>query len=383
MSENVLKQQLKVQLQATGVEADESGAGRVASPGVWSRASRVEVAGFLRELAVLASGNYPLVRALRVLARTVSNANLSATVADIASQVESGAPLSKAMARYPWYFDTITVSTLKAAETSANLEEALNYLAEMMEYDQEIRDRIGNALAYPFVLSLLSAAVILMLMVFVVPNFAAYITEAGGEVTGLAAVIYGVSAFVSTPYGLPIVLAVLGGAAWGLVRWRRRNEASFNRLMGYVPIFGRLMMLASLARFVNMLHILTANHVSLLQCLDLARGAVGNAYLTSAINDMYASAESGKSLAEPLKKYTNIPPVVADMIAVGEESGRLDEMLGFLARAVQADLNRITNRLTVLIQPLMLILMGGIVIAVTLAFFYPYFEVLTALSKIR
>ena len=143
------------------------------------------------------------------------------------------------------------------------------------------------------------------------------------------------------------------------------------------------MMVGSLARFVNMLHILTANRVSLLKSLELARGAVSNAYLSKAIGDMITNAEAGKSMAEPIKEYKSIPPVVADMVAVGEESGRLDEMLGFLARTLQADLARTSNRLTVLLQPLMLLFIGGMVLTIILVFFYPYFEILTNISQIK
>lgn len=376
-----IKNQLKGQLQAQKEETEDVAP---SAPGLFAkRASRVEVSSFLREFGVLIEAGYPVIKAVRLLGKNTSNPNLKQTIESIGNQVERGAPLSKSMGRYPWYFDPVVVNIVKASEASGKLDSGLTYIADMVDFDQEIRDKVGHALTYPVILFSTTLMIVVAMLVFIVPLFGKYLKEAGAEFTGTAAFVYKISEILRSPLWLLTFALVGGGVLFGLYRFRKANELQFDMMVGRIPIVGRLMMLASLTRFVNMFHMLAVNGVGILQCLDLAKGALGNAYLRKAINEMHASVESGKSMAEPLKKYTDFPPVAIDMISVAEDSGKLAQVLSSLAKTMKTQLLRSADQITVLLEPIMLLVLGCIAMTVVLTFFLPYFEVLSAVASMK
>jgi type II secretory pathway component PulF len=377
MAVETFKDQIREQLKATRGDKDTP-----QRPTFLQRASRIEVANALREFAVLINAEYPLHRALRLLGANTTNKHLASTIEQIGAQVETGAPLWQSMARHPWYFDGVTVSIARAAEASGKLGEGFGYLADLWEQDQEIRDKLGQALSYPVLLLGAFVVVVCLLLLFVVPNFGRYLGETGAKIEGTAALVYAASNFLRTPYGIPVVLILLAAPVFLLLSWKRRNEMEFDRLMGHVPVLGRLMMLADLSRFVNMMHLLVRSGIGILQGLDLAKGALGNAYLAKIVREMHSSVEQGKSTVAPLENYKDFPNRVRDMLAVGEESGKLEPMLAHLSYSMRGELLRTIDRLMVLLQPIMLILMGIVVLVTFLTFFFPYFDVLFSLSRI-
>jgi len=379
-----LLQQLKASTASESITHQEEEATNVgAAPRFFSRASKIEVAGFLREFGILIGAEYPVVRALNLLAANTSNKNLASTVTQVSGLVQTGVNLSEAFSQHPWYFDKVTINTIRASESSGRLSEGLDYLANQYEYDQEIKDKVVAATTYPAILGIISVSVIVGMLVFIIPEFAGYLTEAGGQVEGLTAFIIQLSEFVRNPVGAAATLLAIALPAFAVSRWRRQNEVSFDTFVGRLPIVGRIMMLASLTRFVNMMHMLLANDVKMLQALSLAKGSLGNAYLRKAIEDMHKNVEQGKGLSEPLSKYTEMPPILCDMFSVGEESGKLPEMLSYLSSSMKSELNRTTDRIMVLLQPIMLIFLGGIILGTFAIFLMPYFELLTTLSQIK
>lgn len=368
MTTEAVKEQIREQLKG-GKDGPQK-------PSLFLRATRLEVGNALREFSVLINAEYPLHRALRLLASNTTNKHLAGTIEQLAGTVESGAPLWQSMARHPWYFDGVTISIIRASEASGKLGDGLAYLADLWEQDQEIRDKVGQALSYPLVLLGLFFVVLIVLLGIVVPTFARNLPELGGKMSGNAAIVYQASEFVRTPYGIPLVALILAIPVLGLFRWKRQNELAFDRAMGRIPVLGRLLMLADLSRFINMMHMLLQSGVGVLQGLDLAKGALGNAYLAAAVRDMHASVEQGKSMVAPLGPYKEIPNRVKDMLSVGEESGKLEQMLEHLGKSMRGELLRLIDRLFVLLQPISLVIMGVIVLVTFLTFFVSYFDIL-------
>jgi len=384
--EETIKDQIKDQIRNDGSADAESAEQEVAAtrPGMFSgRASRIEVAGFLREFGVLLEAGYTVTRGLNLLAKNTSHENLRVTIETIAAQVERGAAVSKAMARYPWYFDPVIVSIVKAAEGSGKLDKGLAYIADMVEYDQEIRDKVAHAMTYPLILMGVTASVIFVLLVFVVPIFATSLEQAGGGFTGLSAVVFGASEVLRSPLWLAIIAGSISGVAYGLMRWRRSNELAFDAMVGRIPIVGRMMMLAALTRFVNMFHMLAVNNVSIPQALDLAKGALGNAYLRTVIDDMHKSVEAGKGMGDAMRKYSDLPHVAVDMISVAEESGKIEQVLGSLAKTMRTQMTRTAQRITVIIEPALLVIMGVLVTGIVTSFFMPYLQLLTSVAGMK
>jgi type IV pilus assembly protein PilC len=381
-----IKSQIKGQLvaqQAAKAKEKEAKDERKA-PGRFSgRADRIEVSGILRELGTLIEAGYPLPRALALLGRNTSNLDLASTIEDLRTQVEKGGALSKAMGRYPWYFDGVMVNIVKASEGGGKLDRGLEYISDMVDFDQEIRDRVSQALMYPAILFATTSLIVIGMMIFIVPLFAGYVREAGAQFTGMSAIVLGVSEMMRSPAWIVLFLGTIVGVVYGGYRWRQANELQFDTLIGRIPIVGRLMLLAAVARFVNMFHMLTVNGVGLLQTLDLAKGALGNAYLRRAIDEMHASVESGKTLAEPLRKFHAFPPVAADMISVAEESGRLEKVLGSLSKTMRTELRRSATKITIILEPIMLLVLGVVALTVVVSFFIPYFDLLTAVGSMK
>lgn len=369
-TQDEVKEQLKQQM-----------AGNVnTAPSVLARASQAEVAAALRGFAVLVAANFQALRALKVLAKNTAHANLSAVFDQVASSVEQGNTLSKSMARFPWYFDSVCIAIIRAAEESSTLERGLDHVADMMEIEQEVREKVASALAYPMVLSTLGIIVVWSLLTFVVPTFAQQVHDAQGHMEGMAAVVLSVSNFVRNPLGVLAIFAVVAGLVFSAARAIQRSNKTPTMLVARLPVFGALVRTATATQFANMLGLMASSGVPLATALDLARGAFAETHLAAATASMYAAVDSGRSLSEATRNAAVFDPLVTDMISIGEESGKLGDMLAYVAKTLRHQLLRSAGRIELLLQPILLIIMGAMVLMIFLSFFVPYFEVLSKLS---
>ena len=377
-----IKAQLKDQMQQDepqDSEKEKKTGGR--GPSLFSRASQIEVACMFRSFAILAEADYPLARALLMLSNTTSNKDLSATLKKVMGQVENGVPLSKGMSQFPWYFDPVVVSVVKAAEETARLPEALEFLAQNMEMEQEVRERAAQALAYPGIVGSIAVVVIIGILYFAAPQFMSYIQEADIEISGWTKFVFGISEIVRIPLVPPAVLIILGASIWGTMRWRRRDPLSFHRAMGNLPIFGHVLKQASLARFVNMFHMMCANSIAVPKALALTKDTMDNGYLRKVVHEMQANVEQGKTMAEALKKHSrNLPAEFIDMMSLAEETGRIQEILPSLSKTLTGELMRTATRVRLVAEPVLIFGLGLIVLATMLAFFVPYFDMVGSIA---
>jgi type II secretory pathway component PulF len=374
-----MEEDVKKQL-AQQMKEKQAGPPPGAAPGMFSRASRVEVACFYRSFSILMASEYPLPRALAMLANSTSNQDLSRSIKSMADRVEAGEPLSRCMASFPWYFDRVACATAQAAEETAQLEGALNFLADTVESEIEVRERASQALTYPALVMGMSIIVVVGVLYFVVPMFEGYMQDSGIEPTGIAAFVYGLSALVRFPL-VPIVVVVgLIAAGWGGFTWRRNNPVGFYRSMGRIPILGGIMLQASLARFVAVFRMLVVNDIPVPKALELSVGTVENAHLQRIIRAMQSTVEQGRAMADVLKGQSGLPPIFVDMMSLAEETGRLDDILAHLARTLNAELGRKVGRLSGAAEPIMLVVLGVTVMIIMLSFFMPYLQMLGALG---
>jgi type II secretory pathway component PulF len=236
-------------------------------------------------------------------------------------------------------------------------------------------------MTYPFVLLGLAVTVILIMLFVVVPRFIGVIESAGGELQGTAKLVGNLSSFVTSPVGFFVSILISASPFAAVYLYRRAQRERFDTMMGMIPVLGRLFMLAELTRVATMLRLMTINGVPIRNALLLARGAVSNMYVKQAVGAMAESAEQGKSLAEPLANFGSLPYIFPEMIAVGEESGRLPDMLGHLAGNMRQKLSDAVDRAPAILQPLLLIFIGGLVVLTFMTYFFPYFDLLTALAS--
>jgi len=370
-----LEAQMKNRMEA----ADTPPAG--AAPGFRARASRVEVGCLLRSFAILVRADYPLPRALEMLGRSTSNPDLAQTVRSVGGRVEAGTPLSTALAACPWYFDRVACSTVLAAEQTAQLGQALSFLADDIDEEIEVRDRAGQALAYPAIVLSASALVVLGVLYFAVPMFQGYLQDAGIEPSGLAGLVYALSDLVRFPLVPVAIVAGVVGGGLSFRSWRRRDPVGFYRAMGRIPVLGGILLQASLARFVSVFRLLVVSDVPVPLALELAGGTVDNAHLRGVVAAMKHTVEQGRTMGELLRSQRGLPAVFVDMVGLAEETGRLDETLGHLAATLRGEMNRRVGRISNTAEPLMLMVLGVVVLVIMLAFFMPYIEMLGGLGS--
>lgn len=390
MADKNLRDQLQQQLaersggpSPTGApeERETPAASGVRAPLITLRASVEDRVSFLRQLAVLIEAGHPLSRSLEILQRSVGHRHLQETAAALAKEVDAGRGLDEAMAAHPWYFSRASIAVIHAAHESGNLSEALNYLADSHEHQQEVRGKIEAALAYPVILVGITLAAVLLMLFYVVPVFTTSVQQgAGTEFEGISLWVIHLSDFVRTWYGLPLILAAFAAGIFALITLRRRLPTQTDRILGRVPVLGRLMLLAQTSQVTDILHMLMRHDVPLPQALTLASQGVDNAYLRQAMEECRAEVEAGRSMVEPLRKFPNLPPVFVEMLAVGEYSGQLDATLRHLSRFLRRQLTNASDRFAVILQPVMLVSTGLLVILVVLAFFTTYFDVITQIA---
>lgn len=338
---------------------------------------------FLRELSSLVAAGFGLPRALDTIARNTGSARMRTMVQALHGAVESGIPLHRAMADHPRFFDTVAVNVVRASEESARMAEGLEYIAMMLEREETTRSRFINALAYPIVLLGMGFLIFGIVLFFVVPAFTDVIERAGGELTGSAASIGAMSSFLRSPAGQLLFWVLMIAPFAGFLSLRVAARRVFDTIVMYIPFFGRLMLKAESSRVAGMLHMMTASGVSLADALHLASATSGNTYVNDAVEDMAKNATEGRSLSSALQKYPRLPYVFPEMIAVGEESGRLGPMLEHVHRTTDREVEDAVQRLPALLQPLLLFAIGVGIIAMFMMYFVPYFDLLMGLSRVQ
>ncbi len=376
-TDNALRAALESQLSpsSNGVPTQQQ-------PGWRQRAKEEDLASFYRQLAVLIGAGFPLAKSLTVLNSTIANKDLATTAGKLASILENGQPLHLAMESFRWYFPPSHSSIVRAAHESGTLGDALEYLADSVEHQQEVRNKLGSAVAYPAIVMLLGFIAMLVMLYFVIPTFESSLAQADqAQRTGVAGAIFALSRFVRTVYGVPIILSVVGTISYVLWNWRRRNRAQSDRLLGRLPILGRLFLLAHTSQFVDVLQMLLKHGIPLAQALPLAAEGVNNAYLKIALNESVAEVAAGRSMVGPLRVYPNLPPVFIELLALGETAGQLPGTLAHLSRFLRSRLNASVDRFSVLLQPVVLVIGGAVVTSVVMIFFNTYFDVLMDLSR--
>jgi type IV pilus assembly protein PilC len=342
-------------------------------------ASSQEVSTFFRSFSVLMKSGYTVNRALSVLSQTVSNKDLAKTLGEISNKIEAGSSLSKSVADYPWYFSPVSIGVFKAAEETARLSEALEFLADNADLNLEIREQVKEAVSYPIFVSMVSFALICGIMYFVVPQFAVYISEAGVEVNGFSSVVFAISDFIRLPFIAPVSILAVMLVAQGIYSWSKRYPLAFYRTIARIPLIGKVMLKGSLVRFVSMFHMMNMNGVPAAKALKMAEGTVANAVLQKAVKEMVQSVEQGRPMTAPLKKYS-FPVQFVDMLSLGEQTGQFDQILPNLTKSMTTDMSRTTARITMASEPIMLIILGTVVMSIMLSFFIPYFQVISAMS---
>jgi general secretion pathway protein F len=340
------------------VQANSEGGLRIDLARLLDRVSPKTVAAITRLLGTLLVAGVTLPEALMALTEQVESQRLKGILSDVAERVNEGRALADALQAYPGVFPALYVNMVRAGEASGNLETVLMRLAEFMEKQEELKSKISSAMIYPLVMGFVGAGVVTLLMVKVVPQITGMFEDMSADLPWNTRLLIFVSHVLSR-YWLPLLL-LLGGAIYGFGRWRASpaGRDRWDRFVLAVPVVGDLARKVAITRFTRTLGTLLASGVQLLQALDIVGSLLGNTALEKVVARARDEIREGDGIAAALKRSGEFPPLVTHMIAVGERSGHLEQMLSDIAEAYDRETNTTIGRLTALLEPLMIVVMG-------------------------
>jgi len=336
-----------------------------------TRVSSKELAIATRQLSTLVGAGIPLVSALHALAEQTESTVLNRIIVKVRDNVEEGASLAKALAAYPKTFPRLYINLVASGEASGTLDTVLENLAEHLEKQGELRRKVISALAYPILMLFICGAVITLLLVFVVPRIVAIFEKQHLTLPLPTRVVLAVSNFVTGYWYVMIALAII---FCYLLIWYYKQEqgrAKIDRFLLGAPIYGKLFTKISTARISRTLSTLLTSGVELLTALDITKNIVSNIHIVQALERARDGVREGRSLATELGKSNIFPTMLCHMIAVGEKSGELENMLSKASQAYENEVNATLSGITSIIEPIMMVIVGAIVLLIVLSVLLP------------
>ncbi|MDX1933326.1 MAG: type II secretion system F family protein [Capsulimonadales bacterium] len=336
---------------------------------------------FCRQFSTMIDAGVSLVRCLDVLTEQSQSPKLRRIIADLRYEVESGNSLSKAMAKYPTTFSNLFIGLIRAGEVGGVLEESLQRLSSFLEKDVELRRKVKSALTYPTLVSITAVGIVLFLTMRIVPEFAKMFKDLGvRDLPEMTRALMAFSDFMVTKFYMVAIGVFIFWVAFKMFTRTKFGRRAWDRFRLKVPVFGKLQHKVALARFSRTLSTLLASGVPILQALETVAGTVGNEVIADAILDARARVREGDVISEPLRKSRMFPPMVVQMIAIGQESGALDTMLSKIADFYDQEVDAAIASLTAAIEPMLIIFLGFTVGFIVIAMFMPLVALVQGLS---
>jgi type IV pilus assembly protein PilC len=339
-----------------------------------------QIAVFSRQFATMVNSGLPILRALSILAEQTDNKELARVLGEARLDVEQGASLSGALAKHDRVFNNLYISMVRAGETGGSLDSTLTRLAEMIEGEVKLRGKIKSAMTYPVAVVALVVLIMSAMLLFVVPQFETIYASLDAKLPLPTRSLLFVSDVFKT-YWYVFVGGVLG-ARFFLRRWKKTDHGReiVDSFKLRVPVFGSLFHRTALSRFSSTLAMLLRSGVPILQALEIVSETVNNKVIGKAITDVQLSVRDGESIAKPLSTHVVFPPMVVQMISVGEETGQVDTMLEKIAQFYDQEVEAAVDALTSLIEPILIAFIGGAVGAAVVALYLPMFQVIEKLQ---
>ena len=329
---------------------------------------------YARQMYTLTKAGVPITRGLRGLAESTEHPGLRRALQAMAKSLEAGRPLSSAMAEYPRVFSPLFISVVRVGEESGRLDEAHKRMFEYLSFEKTTTDRIKVALRYPIMVLAAVGIAIVILMWLVVPQFASVFARMGGELPWPTRLVMGVSAF-TTQYWYQTLLG-LALAVFALRSYiaTPAGRYQWHRLSFRIPLVGSILLRAALARFARAFSMTYRSGVPLISALDLIAAAADNVFLASAIGRIREGAERGEPLTRSAMATGLFTPLVLQMLAVGEETGTVDQMMEEVANFYEREVDYAVDNLGAMIEPILMIAVGGVVLILALAVFLPMWD---------
>ena len=378
-SESLVLARLREQgLTPLDVKRQKRGVGQIEIGG--KKVKLKQIAVFSRQFATMVNSGLPILRGLSILAEQTENKELARVLGEARLDVEQGSSLSGALSKHDHVFNNLYISMVRAGETGGSLDSTLVRLAEMIEREVQLRGKIKSAMTYPVAVVALVLLIMSAMLLFVVPQFESIYASLDAKLPMPTRSLLFLSDVFKT-YWFMFVGAVLVGRFF-FRRWKKteRGREVVDSLKLRAPVFGSLFHRTALSRFSSTLAMLLRSGVPILQALEIVSDTVSNKVIGKAITDVQLSVRDGESIAKPLTKHAVFPPMVIQMIAVGEETGQVDTMLEKIAQFYDQEVEAAVDALTSLIEPILIAVIGGCVGAAVVALYLPMFQIIEKLQ---
>ena len=335
---------------------------------------------FLRQFSTLLKAGVSVVDSINILSKQTENKTLKKIFADIEDDLRTGKPLSAAAERHKKVFTPLFVNMVRAGEAGGSLDVALERLADYYEKHYRTRQKVISALSYPAFIGVSSFVIVVFLLTFVVPTFVDMFTGFGAELPPVTRFVLTASDLMKQYWWLVILSGIGLVFIFTLLRKQKKSKYFVDYAALKIPIFGTLIQKAEIARMTRTLSSLFSSSVPILQALRIVEKVVENEVISKVIIEAHDSLQEGNSLAEPLRNHWAFPPLVSQMIAIGETTGALDSMLSKVADFYEAEVEAATDRLKGLIEPMMLVILAGVVGTIVAAILIPMFEIFSHIN---
>lgn len=345
------------------------------------RVSVKDIGVFTRQFATMINAGLPMVQCLDILAQQTEKEFFRSSIARVMADVEGGSTLGEAMGRHPKVFNQLYVNMVEAGEAGGILDVILVRLATFLEKLDALQRKVKSALTYPAVVAVVALGASTFMLMFIIPTFAKMFTDFGGELPLPTRIVIGISEFLRGYWW------ALGAAIAGLVvafqRYYKTENGHFtiDKLALKIPVLGMVIRKGSVARFTRTLGTLISSGVPILQGLEITARTAGNRVVEKAVMATRESISQGNTISEPLKECGVFPPMVTQMISVGEQTGALDEMLDKIATFYDSEVDTAVDALTAIIEPVMIVIMGVVVGGMLIAMYLPMFKLVTVVGN--
>ncbi len=349
-------------------------------PGFGKRVKLKDLAVMSRQFATMINSGLSLLRALTILAEQTPNPELARVLGLVRSDVETGNALSAALAKHPKVFPSLIINMTKAGEVGGFLDETMMQIAANYEAEVKLRGKVKAALTYPTVVLCIAIIAVIAMLVFVVPTFAKMFKTLGGKLPTPTQILVDISRQMNIIVPTLVVLGVVGMIVWRRVKHQDSVRSVVDPLKLKLPVFGSLFQKIALSRFARNLGTMMHSGVPILQSLDIVADTTGNMVLTRAVRDVRDSVRQGESITAPLAEHPVFPPMVVQMMSVGEDTGALDAMLHKISEFYDQEVEAATEALTALIEPLMIAFLGGLIGSMIVCLYMPIFKIYNMIS---
>ncbi|MDQ3460549.1 MAG: type II secretion system F family protein [Deinococcota bacterium] len=341
-----------------------------------------DVSLFSRQFATVINAGLPVVQSLAILQRQANKNGLKEALKKVREDVETGLPLSEALAKYPKIFNKLYVYLVRAGEVSGNLDGILERVAAYQEEQQALRGKLKSAMTYPVVVLVIALGVTYFLLTGIVPQFAGILEQLGGELPFITRILIVISDFLRFQGWL--LLPMIVGGVFGLGAYYRTNNGRhvIDRLLLKLPVLGPLVQKTAIASFSNTFGLLLKSGVNIIEAIEITKGTAGNVIVEDVLDEAMQAVQRGEQLSRPLEGHPLVfPPLVTSMIAIGEETGAVDTMLEKIAHFYEREVNAAVESLTAALEPMMIVFLGGIVGFIVAGMFLPMFAIIGQLSS--